>query len=65
MVYKSWKYTSQWLKKGKDENFPTLGSWDITVFRYDNKNAKNQPPEGKGTGVLTTIFDDRSLKIGM
>ena len=65
MVYKSWKYTSQWLKKGKDENFPTLGFWDITVFRYGNKNAENQPPEEKGTGVLAPIFVDGRLKIGM
>ena len=65
MVYKSWKYTSQWLKKAKDENFPTLGFWDITIFRYDNKNAENQPPEEKGTRVPTPIFGDRRLKIGM
>ena len=65
MVYKSWKYTSQWLKKGKDENFPTLGFWDITVFRYDNKNAENQPSEEKETWVPTPNFGDRRLKIGI
>ena len=42
--------------------------WDFEIlqfFRYDNKNAENQPPKETGTGVPTPIFDDRRLKIGM